>query len=70
MPADRRAPLDARAAPLARDLQRALGRSDAGVGIDRRPALSVVSATFNPRPSPPTMLARGTRTSVKRSTPL
>jgi hypothetical protein len=39
-------------------------------GIVSRPVFSVVSATFRPRPSPPRIALRGSRTSVKRMTPL
>ena len=60
-----RSPLHSRAIASARFVTPRLA-----AGIDSRPELSVVNATFSPRPSPPRMFARGTFTFVKRITPL
>jgi hypothetical protein len=69
--ADGVAPLLAVARPAGADVEAALGERPAqAAGRVMRPVLRVVKATFNPRPTPPRTFSTGTRTFVKRMTPL
>ncbi len=67
--ADRPSPLDALGRPLAGDVERTTWRRRRTIaGSESRPVLSVVSAIFRPRPSPPITFSAGTNTSWKRVT--
>ena len=71
MLADRNAPLHALRAPICGEISsRRLQSPTHAAGIVRRPVFNVVSATFKPLPSPAMMFSRGTRTSLKVTTPL
>ena len=48
----------------------ALPAVEQNAGSDKRPVLSVINASFKPSPSPQSRFSFGTRTSVKRMTPL